>query len=93
MAYLIDSIIVGLISYSLSLFASATVAAPFYFLPKWLSWISFFNFSLHGILLFLYWTLMDGIYGQSIGKMAMSLRVTTTDGKPITMSQAALESV
>lgn len=90
-AYLIDGIIVGLISYSLSLFLS--VAAQFSFLPRWLSWIPFFNFSLHGVLLFLYWILMDGVYGQSIGKMVMCLRVTTIQGKPITMSQAALESV
>ncbi len=91
-AWLIDSIIIGFVAYSLSLFA-LNINVPFSFLPRWINWVPFFNFSLHGLLLFLYWTLMDGFYGQSIGKMVMKLRITNTAGRYISMSEAALESV
>jgi uncharacterized RDD family membrane protein YckC len=37
--------------------------------------------------------LMDGIYGQSIGKMLMRIRVAKTNGDHINMGQAAMESV
>jgi uncharacterized RDD family membrane protein YckC len=36
---------------------------------------------------------MEGIYGQSIGKMVMQLKVTRLDGQPIDMGYAAIESL
>jgi len=36
---------------------------------------------------------MDGLYGQSFGKMAMRIKVTRLDGSQINMGAAALESV
>jgi uncharacterized RDD family membrane protein YckC len=36
---------------------------------------------------------MDGIYGQSLGKMIMRLKVRGLNGEPIDMGRAALESV
>jgi uncharacterized RDD family membrane protein YckC len=56
-------------------------------------WIPFVNFGFSNVVYFLYWTLMEGIYGRSLGKMLMRLKVTKLDGKPIDMVQAALESV
>jgi uncharacterized RDD family membrane protein YckC len=37
--------------------------------------------------------LMDGIFGQSIGKMIMKIKVTKLDGKPLDLMHAAIESV
>ena len=87
-AWLIDAVIIGLIVGFLNLFAFFTFGT----FTFWPSWVPFFNFNFGGILYFAYWFLMDGTYGQSIGKMAMRLRVTRTDGGRINMGQAALES-
>ena len=42
---------------------------------------------------FLYWMLADGLYGQSIGRRIMGIKITRLDGTPIDMGQAAIESV
>ena len=36
---------------------------------------------------------MDGLYGQSFGKMVMRIKVTRLDGSQINMVTAALESL
>jgi uncharacterized RDD family membrane protein YckC len=36
---------------------------------------------------------MDGIYGQSIGKMLMGIRVAKLNGERVDIGRAALESV
>jgi uncharacterized RDD family membrane protein YckC len=53
----------------------------------------FFNFGSGGVIYFIYWTFMEGAYGQSFGKMVMRIKVTRADGSPIGMMYAALESV
>jgi len=45
------------------------------------------------IFFFLYWTVMEGFRGQSIGKMVMNLKVVNRDGTKIHYGTAALESV
>lgn len=92
LAWLIDSIIIGIVVGLLSLL-TWFATQPFPFLPRWTTWIPFFNFSVSGIIYFLYWMLMDGAYGQSLGKMIMRLKVVRLDGKPVSMGQAAVESV
>ena len=57
-----------------------------------LRWIPFSDFA-DSIIYFLYWTLMEGMYGQSIGKMALKLRVTRLDGRPIDIGVAAIQSL
>lgn len=57
------------------------------------NWIPFVDLGLSNVVYFLYWMFMDGIYGQSIGKAVMKIKVTRLDGKPMDMGQAALESV
>jgi uncharacterized RDD family membrane protein YckC len=44
------------------------------------------------LVFFGYWTVMEYVYGQSIGKMAMGLRVVDIDGGRIDLGQAAVES-
>jgi uncharacterized RDD family membrane protein YckC len=48
--------------------------------------------SLTSGLLFVYWTVLEGRTGQSIGKMAMSIRVTGRTGERIGYWASAVES-
>jgi uncharacterized RDD family membrane protein YckC len=51
------------------------------------------DFGASNVIYFLYWMLSEGIYGQSIGKMIMRIRMTQMDGKVPNMGQAAIESI
>ncbi|MCX8153528.1 MAG: RDD family protein [Candidatus Bathyarchaeota archaeon] len=86
-AWLIDVIIIGVTIGILNLF---NLLASFS-LAGWPNWIPFFNAS--GVLYFLYWMFMEGIYGQSLGKMIMQIKVVRLDGSKIEFGNAALESV
>ena len=88
-AWLLDVVIVGIVVGIMSLF-SLIVGLTW---DAWPGWLPFFNFNLGGVIYFLYWMLMDGLYGQSIGIMIMRLKVTRLDGNQINMVAAALESV
>lgn len=85
-AWLIDIVIIGAVAFVLGL-----LRLSFTWWSGWPDWIPFFN--LNGIFLFLYWLLMDGLYGQSFGKMVMRIKITRLDGSQIGMANAALESV
>jgi uncharacterized RDD family membrane protein YckC len=87
-AWLIDVVLIGVILVIIGL-----AGQPFTLLPSWPSWIPFFHFNLNGVAYFLYWTLMEGAYGQSFGKMVMRIKVTRLDGSPVGMGNAALESI
>jgi uncharacterized RDD family membrane protein YckC len=89
-AWLIDVVILGVVVGILGLFAWF---ASITWWSGWPSWLPFFNFNLSGVIYFLYWMLMDGLYGQSFGKMAMRIKVTRLDGNQINMGASALESV
>ena len=89
-AWLIDVIIIGIVVGLLGLLTWFGFGS-FSWWSGWPSWVPFFNWS--GIVYFLYWFLLDGAYGQSLGKMIMHLRVARLDGSRINMGQAALESV
>lgn len=89
-AWLIDIIILGVIVGILGLFAWF---ASITWWSAWPGWLPFFNFSLGGVIYFLYWLFMDGAYGQSFGKMFLRLKVTRLDGSQIGMGNAALESL
>lgn len=56
-------------------------------------WIPFVDFGLSNIVYFLYWTLMEGSYGRSIGKMVMRIKVVRVRGEPMDLAHAALESL
>jgi len=68
---------------------------PFWKLPllwdygKW----ELFALGFETIFFFLYWTVMEGFRGQSIGKMVMNLKVVNRDGTKIHYGTAAIESV
>jgi len=50
------------------------------------------SFGSTGLLLFVYWTALEGSGGQSLGKMALDLRVTDERGDAIGYGDAAIES-
>ena len=89
-AWLIDAIILGVIVGLLGL-VNFFAGGSFSWWSGWPSWVPFFNAS--GVFYFLYWFLMDGAYGQSLGKMVMRLRVVRLNGSRMNLGQAALESV
>jgi uncharacterized RDD family membrane protein YckC len=89
-AWLIDVAIIGAITGVLGMLTTFSFQSA---LPNWPNWIPFFNINLNGVALFLYWTLMESIYGQSFGKMVMRIRITRLDRSPVGLGNAALESV
>lgn len=92
LAWLIDIIILGVLIGMIRLFV--WVAWPGYvWVPAIPNWIPFVDFGLGNVTYFLYWMLMDGIYGQSIGKMIMGIRVAQLNNEPASIGHAALESV
>ncbi|WP_292492107.1 RDD family protein [Methanoculleus sp. 10] len=83
-AWLIDMVLVGLPLWALS------DRLP----PSWRFTIDpgLVSISLSSVVLFLYWTLLEGYRGQSIGKMALKIRVAGRAGEEIGFAAAAIES-
>ncbi|MDK2989896.1 MAG: hypothetical protein PWR16_1425 [Methanoculleus sp.] len=83
-AWLIDIILVGLPTWALS------DRLP----PSWEFTVSpgLLSISLTSVVFFVYWTLFEGYRGQSIGKMALKIRVTGRAGEDIGFFAAAIES-
>lgn len=81
MAWLIDIVLIGAILRLLDL-------PSFPIIPE----IPFLTFGTKDLLQFLYWTVLEGYQGQSVGKMLMRLRVTDLDGSPPTLTAAAIGS-
>jgi uncharacterized RDD family membrane protein YckC len=88
-AWLIDILIIGAITFVINLFTGSI----FTVVPGWPDWIPFFNFNLDGLLLFLYWMFMEGSNSMSFGKSVMRLKVVQVDGSQINIGEAAVESV
>lgn len=44
------------------------------------------------VLLFVYWTLLEGYRGQSLGKMVLNIVIVGADGETIGFKDAAIES-
>jgi uncharacterized RDD family membrane protein YckC len=71
------------------------IFAPVWNIPLYIDiqhW-DLFEFGFQTLFFFLYWTLMEGFRGQSIGKMVMNLKVVNRDGTKIHYSAAAIESL
>ncbi len=90
-AYVIDMIILGSIVIPL---VSIFVGPWMHIINIWRwSWTPFVSFGVSNIVAFLYWTFMEGTYGQSIGKMALKIKVARVDDKPMDIQTAAIESM
>ena len=83
-AYIIDIMILGMV---LSVFSPL-------FWGTGSSWIiPFVNLGGRSIVYFFYWTVMEGMYGQSLGKMVMKMEVAHIDGGEIDYGSAAIQAV
>jgi len=82
-AWLIDILLVGALS-------DLIVDSSGFFWD--FDFISIAGFGISGVLIFTYWTLFEGYNGQSVGKMALGLKVTDRNGRKIDFGVAALES-
>jgi uncharacterized RDD family membrane protein YckC len=91
-AWLIDIILLSIIVWLIRVFVWA--AWPGYtWTPALPGWFPFSDFGTSNLTYFLYWMVTEGIYGQSIGKSIMRIKVVKLNGEHINMGQAALESV
>ena len=81
-AYIIDAIVVG---------ATSSIMFPFS-MGMGMSG-PFMNLGSRSVLYFLYWTVMEGMYGQSLGKKVMKIEVAHIDGGPIDYGKAAIQAV
>ena len=88
-AWLIDFILVLIVAGALK-----WALLPVYFVPHFWEFGDWWFISpgLQSVVFFAYWTLFEGSQGQSIGKMAMNLRVTDRSGAPAGFGRAAIES-
>jgi uncharacterized RDD family membrane protein YckC len=91
-SWLIDIIILEIILTPVRLLA--WIGWPGYvWVPTIPSWIPFVSFGFSNLVYFLYWTVMEGTYGQSVGKMIMGIRVARLNGENTDIGRAALESI
>jgi uncharacterized RDD family membrane protein YckC len=60
------------------------------FFPRW---VPYREFGFSNLIYFLYWTILEGTYGQSIGKRIMRIKVTDLDGQDISLYMAAYQSI
>ena len=80
-AILIDSIILGVVSGIAAIIIGALTAL------RGLVFLFFLVFT------FLYFTWMEGTYGQTVGKVAVKIKVVKEDGSPIDYGDAAVRTI
>ena len=91
-AWLIDIILLGIFLSMMKFFVF--IAWPsFIWAPDFLRWIPFVDFGMDNVIYFLYWTLMEGLNGQSIGKSVMRIKITQLNDKPVDLVHAAIASL
>ena len=78
-AWLIDVLLMSILWYM-----GMTISEASAFSPRGLGF--------HAILLFLYWTFLEGYRGQSLGKMVLGIVVVGSAGERIGFEDAAVES-
>jgi len=91
-AWIIDIIILSIILVPINFFL--TITWPGYHMIPWFPrGIPFVDFGASNLVYFVYWSIAEGVYGQSAGKIIMRIRLTDLDGKPARPARAAIESV
>lgn len=92
-AWLIDIVILGAVLTVIKWTTMWAAWPSFAWAPSYFRWIPFVDFGLDNVIYFFYWMLMEGTYGQSIGKMIMKIKVTQLSSDSINLVQATIESV
>ncbi len=93
LAWLLDMIIIGAPLLLIRWFTNWAPWDIFFSATSFLTWIPFFFWSLDSVILFLYWTFTEGLYGQSLGKMIMNLKVVHLNGKAPDIVYTGIESI
>ena len=98
-ALIIDAVIVSIVLVILA----AVVAIPFFigasfrsgvvFSTWWGTWVGAWFGGLAGAFVFLYFFLAEGLYGRTIGKEAMGLRVERVDGKRVDFRDSLIRNI
>ena len=87
--FIVLSVAIGVASFAASIYSGSL-------LPLWMPhvyrWGPLGLVNLRSLVFFAYWVFMEYLYGQSLGKMVMGIRVTDIDGGRISLGQAAVES-
>ena len=91
-AWIIDMIIVGIFLAPFKWYI-AWIGLTGLGMPHFMKVIPFIDLGFDNIPYFLYWTVTEGIYGQSLGKMMMKLKITRLNGGHVNIGQAAVESI
>ena len=89
LAFIIDAIIFGAVTGVLENMFILPGVTWYGGMPRF---VPFASSKASDLITFLYFLFMDLTYGQSVGKMVMKLKVTSLDGGPITVTQAAIEA-
>jgi len=84
-AWLVDAIIVNIV-YAAIVFSAGLPVIPSF------DKTSSLMFTSGSTLFFIYWTLLEGAEGQSVGKMLLGLKVVDMEGNDIGFVKAAIES-
>ena len=95
-AWLIDIIVLGILMapiYAVLRWLLAWSFWPWSLMPHSMRWASFIDLGPSSFVYFLYWTFMEGLYGQSIGKMVLKIKVTRVNGGDVDLPHAAIESL
>ena len=92
-AWIIDLIVVGVFLAPFKWYLAWIRFAGFGMMPQFMRVIPFVDLGFDNVICFLYWTVMEGIYGQSIGKMIMRLKIVQLNGEHVNLLQAAVESL
>lgn len=56
-------------------------------------WVPYSDFGFRNMIYFLYWALLEGIYGQSVGKRLIGIKLTRLDGSSAGLGKAAIQSI
>ena len=92
LAYIIDAIIFGIFFGILQGLVALPTISFVESMPMF-RYTPFTSSGIRDVVFFIYFIWMDYAYGASIGKMIMKIKVTNLNGGPITLGQAALESL
>ena len=90
LAFIIDSVIIGVIAYIIYLFAilSLLFSGGLFFFGFYLLLFFFF-----GILEVLYFMVMEAYYGATLGKRILGLEVQTVNGGKVTIDKAFIRNI
>ena len=98
-AVIIDSVIVGVLLAVIAVIAAIPllVGSGFpttgTFPAWWAGWWGFWFGGAFSLVLFVYFFLAEGLYGRTIGKEIMGLRVERVDGKKVDFRSSAVRNV